>query len=85
MKVYQIVNVTKIDGYNYLIPDSFVFKKKEDAKESIIDRVKIFAEDGEILNYKGQVSSIKEIQDILTKHDFSNEETDCYLYEMEVL
>lgn len=85
MKVYQIVNVTKVDGYNYLIPDSFVFKNKEDAKENIIDRVKIFAEDNEVLNYKGQVNSIKQIQDILTTHDFSSDETDCYLYEMEVL
>ena len=80
-KVYQLLTVNHSNFHTSIIPDSYVYTNEKDARIDINARIITFAQNGEKLNYKGVIKSIRDIADIYQEHS-DKEYCDIYIYEI---
>lgn len=83
-KMYQILVVARGVGFNFIIPDKYIYTNIEDALKDIEKRTLAFEADGEELNYKGFVSNLGHISKIYNNHDMAQNTNDAYIYEIQV-
>ena len=84
-EVYQILNVNRAMGINNIIPDNCVFESLEEASNSVFHRIKFFEQEGEKAKYRGLIFSLEAIERVIEEIDFEIEETDFYIYVLEVM
>lgn len=84
MKVYQILVVSRAVGFNFIVPDVYVYKTYSEAFNDIQARKKVFQGQGEDLTFCGKISTIKEIAEIYHEQDIINDTNDAYIYELDV-
>ena len=87
---YQVLSIARCMGHTDIIPDTFVYGTPEQAQEDIKNRLEFFNKNNEKAEFKGTISTLKEIQNIFADREacmasFLEEQTDFYIYEVEVL
>lgn len=84
-KMYQILLVNRSNGFNFIIPDKYVYNALAEAEEVIHKREQDFEKAGEVFTYKGV---IKSLSDIRALYHFQSGEgeyyNDGYIYELKV-
>ena len=61
MTVYQVITVSHSHFSNSVIPDAYAFDNQFEAEMDIKKRIASFAQNGEVLNYKGVIHSVDDI------------------------
>ena len=84
MTVYQVITVSHSHFSNSVIPDAYAFDNQFEAEMDIKKRIASFAQNGEVLNYKGVIHSVDDIFKIYKEYT-NAEYCDVYIYVVEIV